>query len=138
MTQAPHIPFPPALVSLGVLGDRGLRIVLEAATGDAAQPWRRHELVWEVVVGFLVRGDPFPKGGPSHETVRDLGTDTPFLAMIRADSHAEPDYVAAMHGAPTPPSSLRHWQVCTTEALIDVAAPLPPTPTATARSRTAG
>ncbi|MNR24696.1 hypothetical protein D3C85_1417960 [compost metagenome] len=47
--------------------------------------------------------------------------------MVRSDSHAEPDYIAAMHGVPPVATKLRHWQVTTTDALIDVAATYGPT-----------
>lgn len=122
MKQASDITFPPALVSIEVLGDRGLRILVEELLGFGAPTDDRHELVWEVVVGFLVRGDPFPIGGPSGVALGDLGTDTAFLDMIRRDSHAEPDYIAAMQGVAPLAAELRHWQVATTDALIDVAA----------------
>jgi hypothetical protein len=65
MKQASEITFPPALVTIEVLGDRGLRIVVQELLRFGAPTGDRHELVWEVVVGFLVRGDPFPIGGPS-------------------------------------------------------------------------
>ncbi len=60
-------------------------------------------------------------------TLSDLGTATAFLDMVRSDSHAEPDYIAAMHGVPRVATKLRHWQVTTTDALIDVAATYGPT-----------
>lgn len=127
MEQVSDITFPPALVSIEVLGDRGLCIVVEDLPGFGAPTDDRYELVWEVVVGFLVRGDPFPNSGPSRVTLSDLGTDTAFLHMVLSNSHAEPDYIAAMHGAPPVASEVRHWQVSTTDALIDVAATYGPT-----------
>jgi hypothetical protein len=127
MKQASDITFPPALVSVEVLGDRGLRLVVEELPGFGALTDDRYELVWEVVVGFLVRGDPFPSSRPSRVTLSDLGTATAFLDMVRSDSHAEPDYVAAMHGVPPVATELGHWQVATTDALIDVAATYGPT-----------
>ncbi len=127
MKQASDITFPPALVSIEVLGDRGLRLVVEELPGFGAPTDERYELVWEVVVGFLVRGDPFPNSGPSRVTLSDLGTATAFLDMIRSDSHAEPDYIAAMHGVPPVATELGHWQVATTDVLIDVAATYGPT-----------
>ena len=127
MKQASDITFPPALVSIEVLGDRGLCLVVEELPGFGAPTDDRYELVWEVVVGFLVRGDPFPSSGPSRVTLSDLGTATAFLDMVRSDSHAEPDYIAAMHGVPRVATKLRHWQVTTPDALIDVAATYGPT-----------
>jgi hypothetical protein len=127
MKQASDITFPPALVSIEVLGDRGLRLVVEELPGFGAPTDDRYELVWEVVAGFLVRGDPFPSSGPSRVTLSDLGTATAFLDMVRSDSHAEPDYIAAMHGIPPVVAELGHWQVATTDALIDVAATYAPT-----------
>lgn len=127
MTLALDITFPPALVSIKVLGDRGLRLVVEELPGFGAPTDNRYELVWEVVVGFLVRGDPFPRSGPSRVTLSDLGAATVFLDMVRSDSHAEPDYIAAMHGTPPISAELRHWRIATTDALIDVAATYGPT-----------
>lgn len=128
MKQVSNITFPPALVSIEVLDDRGLRIVVEELPGYGALANDRYELQWEVVVGFLVRGDPFPTGDPSGVTLSDLGTDTAFLNMIRSNSHAEPVYIAAMHGVPPPATELRHWQVSTMDARIDVAATYGPSP----------
>jgi hypothetical protein len=127
MNQSSAITFPPALVSIEVLGDRGLRLVVEELPAFGAPADDRHELVWEVVVGFLVRGDPFPNSGPSRVTVSNLGAATAFLDMVRTNSHAEPDYIAAMHGGLPVATELRHWQVSTTDALIDVAATYAPT-----------
>jgi hypothetical protein len=127
MKPVSSISFPPALVSIEVLDDRGLRIVLEELPGYGALTDDRYELVWEVVVGFLVRGDPSPKSGPSGVTLNDVGTATAFLKMVRSDGHAEPEYIAAMHGGSPVITELRHWQISTTDALIDVAATYGPT-----------
>jgi hypothetical protein len=121
------INFPPALASIEVVGDRGLRIIVQELPAYGAPADDRYELEWEVVVGFLVRGDPFPKGGPSVETLSDAGNDTSFLKMLRSESHVEADYIAAMHAARAPTSEIRHWRVSTTEALIDIAATYGPT-----------
>jgi len=127
MHDAPDIHFPSALDSIEVLGDRGLRVVVRERTGLGASSGDAFELVWEVVVGFLVRGDPFPLSGPN-ATLSEAGTATAFLDMIRSDSETHPDYIDAMHGAPSlRPADMRHWRISTTEAMIDVAAPRAPT-----------
>ncbi|PXA86335.1 hypothetical protein DMC25_14185 [Caulobacter sp. D4A] len=109
-------------MEMEVVGDRGLRLVVEAAEGET------FELSWEVTVGVLVRGDPFPTGGPSTRTLVEEPPDSPFLTFIRAGSHADPYYVAAMQGfPPDPPTVLRHWALCTHEALVEVASLYPPT-----------
>jgi hypothetical protein len=125
MQVAQHIAFPPGLASIEVLTDRGLRVVVEELPNSGGND--RFELVWEVVAGFLVRGDPFANDGPRSETLVQLGSATPFLKMIRAATHADPLYVAAMHGAPPAPGDLSHWQITTTDATIDVAATTRPT-----------
>lgn len=127
MPSTPTISFPPALSSIEVLDDRGLRVTVRELPGDGAPDDDSYELEWEVVVGFLVRGDPFPNSGPSTKTLSDAGPATAFLDLIRSTSHAEPDYVAAMQGVPPITVELRHWVVATTEALIDVAATYGPT-----------
>jgi hypothetical protein len=118
----PTITFPPGLISLEVLTDRGLRVVVEELPGTGAPGDNRYELSWEVVVGFLVRGDPFPVDGPTSETLMNVGSASPFLSMIREVSHADPGYIAAMHGPATTPTEMIHWQITTTAASIDVAA----------------
>jgi hypothetical protein len=126
MLKASLIAHPPSLSSIEVLGDRGLRIVVEEFPNSDALSGHSYELVWEVVVGFLVRGDPFPTGR-SNATLSDLGRSTQFLKMIRSGCHTEPDYIAAMHGAPPIATEIRHWKVSTTDAAIDVAATYGPT-----------
>jgi len=121
MRDAPDIHFPSVLDSIQVLGDRGLRVVVRERTGLGASSDDAFELVWEVVVGFLVRGDPFPLSGQK-VTLSDAGTATTFLDMIRFDSETHPDYIDAMYGVPSlKPAEMRHWRISTNEALIDVA-----------------
>jgi len=91
---SPAIAFPPALLAIEVLTDRGLRIVVEEPR-RMSTPSRRYEMVWEIVVGFLVRGDPFPKGGPTLETLVDVGTGLfqrhpPILDVRRVRLDASP------------------------------------------------
>ena len=75
-----------------------------------------------------MRGDPFPKGGPSTATIVEVEGDSAFLRWVAAESHAEPSYVATMGSARDTNTSvlLRHWQVSTSEALFDIAAIEPP------------
>lgn len=82
----------------------------------------RYALSWDVVVGFLVRGDPFPRCGDAGGVLSEVGSATAFLDMIRSESHAEPDYVEAMHGAPRAGAVLRHWRISTMDCSIEVAA----------------
>jgi hypothetical protein len=144
MTSAPpQIAHPARLVAIDVEDDRSLRIVLQEQTGLGPEEtdefgWEGREIVtapgdgvyelrWDVVVCFAVRGDPFPAGGPSTATLMEGAEDSPFLVWVRSDSHADPDYVAAMHPkSDTPALPLRHWLVSCNEALFDVAAPTPP------------
>ncbi|WP_428156434.1 hypothetical protein [Brevundimonas sp.] len=122
MRDAPAIHFPSALDSIEVLSDRGLRVVVRERAGLGAESDDAFELVWEVVVGFLVRGDPFPLSGPE-ATLSEAGTATAFLDMIRSDSATDPDYIDAMYGVLSlRPGEMRHWRISTTEAMIDVAA----------------
>jgi hypothetical protein len=104
------------LSGIELLGDRGLRVVVQKATGAG------YALSWDVVVGFLVRGDPFPRSGGTNEVLSEVGSATAFLDMIRSESHAEPDYVEAMHGAPRVGAVLRHWRISTMDCSIEVAA----------------
>jgi hypothetical protein len=146
MDAHPTIAFPATLASVEVLQDRGLRIVVEERTGrgplqDDAEGIglqgrevvshtvdRTFEIVWHVAVCFAVRGDPFPKGGPSSDTIVEVAAPGGFLSWVESQSHAEPDYVAAMGGdfEPDPERRLRHWIVVSSEASFDVAAIEPP------------
>lgn len=136
----PLIVYPPFLLSHEVLDDRGLRIVVEERSGlDPAElsPFLSgftsqeivaqlgdaiYEICWPVVVCFAARGDPFPNGKPSMSTLSEVGSDSAFLSWVKSESHAEPDYVAAMSGGSEPVGELRHWVVCCQEARFDVAA----------------
>jgi len=140
----PIIAHPPSLVLHHILGDLGLRIVVEEKTGRGApQPAlgmpnfetlgivqrsgdRTFVILWDVVACFAVRGDPFPSGGPSTSTLLDVGSNSAFLDWVRSDSHAEPAYLAAMGDDAGAGGELRHWRVSTLEALFDVAAIVPP------------
>ncbi len=81
-----------------------------------------YTLSWDVVVGFLVRGDPFPRSERTSAVLSEVGSDTALLDMIRSESHAEPDYVEAMHGVPRDGAVLRHWRISTMDCSIEVAA----------------
>lgn len=140
----PNILHPPFLISVEVLGDRGLRIVAEerAGRGPALEELPelgltsreiiRHssdatyEISWPVVVGFVTRGDPFPAGPSSTATIRDHGTQSAFLDWIKAESNADPNYVAITAGEDDSDSELRHWVISCNEARFDVAALDPP------------
>jgi len=104
------------LSGIEVLGDRGLRVVVQETTGAC------YALSWDVVVGFLVRGDPFPRSVGTSEVLSEVGSAAAFLDMIRSESHAEPDYVEAMHGSARVGAVLRHWRISTMDCSIDVAA----------------
>ncbi len=137
------IAHPPALISLEVVHDRGLRIVVEERTGlgpaveqfdlgikgseiIATEGDKTYEIWWPVVVCFAVRGDPFPAGGPSTATISDIGTDSSFLRWVQSESYAEVDYVAAMGDGREAGRVLRQWTISSSEARIDVAALDPP------------
>ena len=139
----PDIAHPPFLVAVEVPNDRALCITVEERAGLGpeevdvigvksretvhAMGDRTFEISWDIVVCFAVRGDPFPKGGPSTATICEVPLGDAFLAWVKSNSHAEPDYVAAMRAEPDAPASeLRHWRVSCHEALFDIASPQPP------------
>jgi hypothetical protein len=139
----PHIAHPPSLVAVDVSSDRSLSITVEERSGHGPAAMdelglesreiigaigdRTFEISWSIVVCFAVRGDPFPKGGPSTATICEIALEDAFLTWVKSDSHVEPDYIAAMQADPDAPAlKLRHWQVSCNEALIDIASPLLP------------
>jgi hypothetical protein len=143
MALPPQIAHPARLVAVEMEDDRSLRLVLREQTGlgpdeesefgfaareiVSAPGDGTYQLSWEVVVCFAAREDPFPAGGPIAATLTEVEGDSPFPRWVRSESHAEPDYVAAMNPrSDTPPLALRHWRVSCNEALFDVAAPAPP------------
>jgi len=141
----PVVAHPPTLIQIDFVDDRGLRLVVEERTSRSLDPAldgpatilreitagqgdHTYEIVWEVVVCFAVRGDPFPMGGQSRETISQGDPASPFMNWVQATCHAAPDYVEAMNGRPiSPPPPLQHWLISTTEGLIDVATTRPPT-----------
>jgi hypothetical protein len=142
-TFFPEIAHPPFLVALEVPNDRSLRIVVEERTGHGPEELdalgiesreivrapddRIFEIVWDIFVCFAMRGDPFPKGGPSIATICEVPTGDAFLDWVKAESFAEPDYVAAMQARPDSAArEVRHWRVSCNEALFDIASPEPP------------
>lgn len=143
--EIPTILHPAFLVSHEVLDDRGLQIILEERSGLGLPEISLggftfceivpssndsiYQVSWPVVVGFAVRGDPFPAGPPSTSTISELGTESSFLDWVKSESHASPDYIAAMGGEfdnPDQTPELRHWVVSSMEARFDVAATAPP------------
>jgi len=127
MKPWPDIAHPAVLVAVEVPDDRSLRLVLEARTVRPAIG-QRFSIFWETLVCVAIRGDPFPKGGPSTATITEILDDSSFLGWVRAESHAQPEYVAAMSPATVVPMlTLRHWQISTSDALFDVATIYPPT-----------
>jgi hypothetical protein len=140
----PHIAHPPSLVAIEVDTDRSLRIVLQEKTALGPEEPQADfdlggreivsgpddgtfELDWEVVVCFAVRGDPFPTGRPSTETLTEHAEDSAFMQWVRSECYVNAEYVAAMHGAMDAPAlPLRHFRVSCQEAQFDVAATTPP------------
>ena len=139
----PSIAHPAFLVQIDVPDDRSLRIVLEERTalgpeedGPFGLVGREivrapedgtYEIRWDLVVCFAVRGDPFPREG-ANATIAEFPPDSGFMRWVISSSYAEPDYVAAMKGAPPEPPvlPLRHWSVSCNEVQFDVASPDPP------------
>ena len=134
------------LVELEAPNDRSLRLVLEERTGlgpeeqveDGLGPARailrragdsRFEVSWPLLVCFAVRGDPFANDAtPCTEVLSEQDRLGPFMQFVEATARTDPAYVAAMgKGRNGRPAPLRHWRVCCDEAVIDVAAPDPPT-----------
>ncbi|WP_219893404.1 hypothetical protein [Aquisediminimonas profunda] len=142
MNSPPTIAFPAFLVSVEVLQDRGLRIVLEDRTGrgplqqdadglglEGRDIIRQnsdcsYEIIWEVVVCFAVRGDPFPKESGLRATIKEAPDGSAFLPWVESQSRAEPEYVATIGGdfEKDPSRRLRHWVIVCNEATFDVAA----------------
>ena len=133
------------LVELDVPNDRSLRLVLEERTGLGPEEvddvlghahgfvrgdgvsW--FEVSWPLLVCFAVRGDPFANDAtPSTEVLSEQDDPLgPFMQFVEATARTDPGYVAAMGSRNGRPAPLRHWRVCCDEAVIDVAAPDPPT-----------
>jgi len=135
-----EIAHPASLVEWDAPDGRSLRIVVQEQTGlgpleevaslglqarkiIAGASDRTFEIHWQIVVCFAVRGDPFPNEGLSVKTIVEADTNSPFMTWVRATSHAEPDYVAAMTDGKRTPSPLRHWVISTGDYHIDIASP---------------
>ncbi|MGJ8586385.1 MAG: hypothetical protein ACSHXD_20025 [Marinosulfonomonas sp.] len=136
---SPTIAHPASLVEINVIGDRGLRIVLEERTGLGPSQFESdlgidsrevihapddhiYEISWEVVVCFAVRGDPFPTGPNLTSTITEAEPNSAFMQWVKNESNAEPAYVAAMSGSGEAEGILRHWLVGCSDASFDVAA----------------
>jgi hypothetical protein len=102
----------PFLVATEVPNDRSLRILVQERTGLGPEETSFgfagreivrvagdavYEIMWDLVVCFAVRGDPFPADGPSNAAIAEVPSGSAFVAWVKSECRAEPDYVAAMN-----------------------------------------